>query len=225
MENEREENIANSLAINSEQYFKLDYGGQSLKTNTKFQSWKKKMINIYGNRAKLFKCKNDNIYFYTLDDSQKRGLCPLCKNDICYFCSDKDYYCCIRSITYQIITEDGFTFINNKDEKQYSFIFRRFLFPIYTFCYLTAILSKNLFHIVKIETKKKRENNCFFDDESCACITSIILNAGVALILSLIFLLHDIYFKLLLILFSIFCKNYPLYFYLGIIKKGIDGLS
>ena len=64
MENDREENIVNNLDINTENFFKLDFGGQSLKTNTKFQSWKKKMINIYGNKAALFICKKDNAYFY-----------------------------------------------------------------------------------------------------------------------------------------------------------------
>ena len=207
MENDIEENIVNNLDANSENFFKLDYGGQSLKANNQFQSWKNKMENIYGNKAKLFKCKKDNAYFYSLDDYKVRGQCPLCKKYICYFCSNMDYYCCAKSNIYQIIYVDGFTFINNKDEKdEYCFIFIRFLFPIYTFCYLSAILSKNLFHIIKIETKKVRANDCFFDDESCACMTSIFLNAGVALILSLIFLLHDIYFKILLLLFSLFLK-------------------
>ena len=226
MENDREENIVNNLDINTENFFKLYFGGQSLKTNTKFQSWKKKMINIYGNKAILFKCKRDNAYFFTLDDSEKRGKCPLCTNSVCYFFSDTGYFCCLESSIYQIIIEGGYTFINDKNEEDYSFIFIRFLFPIYTFCYLTGILSKYLFHLVKIKKRRKiRINDCYFDDRNCACMTSIILNAGIALLFSLIYLLHDMYFKFILILFSFFCKNYPLYFYLGILKKGIDGLS
>ena len=100
---------------------------------------------------------------------------------------------------------DGFTFINKRHEEDYSFIFIRFFLPIYTFCYLTGILSKYIFHLIKPDSKKERRFGYYFDDRNWACITSIFINAEVELILAFIFFFHDIYFKFILIFFSIFC--------------------
>ena len=225
MENNLNEQSITNIDINNENFFELDYEGQDLKTNNKFQSWKKKMINLYGKKSKMYKCIYDNTYFYTSNIYEGEGECPLCKKYICYYCSLNEYECCARGNIYHMMFQDGAHFIGYKHDEEYCFIFVRFLFPIYTFCYLSGILSKNLFYVVYKETGKEKPNDCYFDESNCACMTSIFINAGFALVLSLIFFLHDIYFKILLILFSLFCKNYPLKWYLGILKRGIDGLS
>ena len=224
MENDLNENISNNYEVNSDTFFELDYEGQSLETNSKFQSWNKKMLNALGEKANLYKCKYDNIYFYSSKEYKRKAQCPLCKEQICYYCSINGYKCCSKGNIYRIIFEDGSYFINSDNNKDYFFIFIRFLLPIYTFCYLSGILSQNLYYLAKRENKKKKRYDYYYDDSNCACTTSMILNAGVALVLSFIFLPHDICFKILLLIFSIFCKMYPLNCYLGIIKNGIDGL-
>ena len=64
MENENDSELDDKNISNSECAFQLDYSNQSLKENKKFQKWKIQMLKKYGNDAKLFKCKNDNCYFY-----------------------------------------------------------------------------------------------------------------------------------------------------------------
>ena len=63
MENDiRTENYENLIDINK--YFQLDFSKQTIKGNRKFEEFKKQKLNELGKDAKLFHCKNDNIYFY-----------------------------------------------------------------------------------------------------------------------------------------------------------------
>ena len=72
------------------EYFKLDYFGQLLEGNNNFNEFKKQKLLKFGDDAKLFKCKFDNLYFYVSNKNCKTfpfyyKECPLCKNKICYF--------------------------------------------------------------------------------------------------------------------------------------------
>ena len=64
MENDIENHLSNINEMKTDNMLMLDYDGQSLKDNLKFNSWKNIMLQKYGNDAKLFKCSYDAIYFY-----------------------------------------------------------------------------------------------------------------------------------------------------------------
>ena len=226
MENEFQANLTEKEDINPPNIFKLDYEGQSLKDNTKFELWKTKMLSKYGNNAKLYKCKIDNLYFYCSIKNNYGMGCPSCQNLICYFCSNNTnsrLICCITGRFYYILFHDGFIYINSEIDKDFYFVFKRFLFPIYTFFYFIGIISKNLYHTLK-RTKSDYLYNYYFKDDD-ASWAKVFLNGLIALVLSFIFILHDIYFKIFLLFISLFFKFYPIKFYLGIIKKVMDELS
>ena len=127
MENDIKNYLANNInEIKTDIMFMLDYKGQSLKNNIKFDSWKNKMLQKYGNDAKLFKCTYDKAYFYSSNESFKKlplcsSICPACNNSICYYCSKIAYNknsigeCCLKRRIckegFAIAKEYGFTFV------------------------------------------------------------------------------------------------------------------
>ena len=101
-------------------YFKLDFAEQTIKGNRKFEEFKKQRLNELGKDAKLFYCKNENIYFY-VSKSECRTLpfyykqCPSCNNYVCYFCKrctqvpiGEEGNCCIILILYYFFFHRGF---------------------------------------------------------------------------------------------------------------------
>ena len=56
--------IAEDISSESNDIFKLEYKGQLIKDNVKFKAFKKEKIKKYGSNAKLYHCKNENLYFY-----------------------------------------------------------------------------------------------------------------------------------------------------------------
>ena len=83
MENDiRNENNENLVDMND--YFQLDFAEQTIKGNRKFEEFKKQRLNELGKDAKLFHCKNDNIYFYIskkeceIDDNNNHCYCKQC---------------------------------------------------------------------------------------------------------------------------------------------------
>ena len=233
MENELEVNIAENNEINTENIFKLDFKGQSLKLNKKFEAWKEKMWLKNGKNAILYNCKKDNLYFYgafSYDGSE----CPSCNGHICYFCkrsTNIDLDCCSIGRAYRTLSYDALYFIKENDENYYYeygnnydfwYVFSKFLLPLYTSIYLAGIISNNLYHSLFYPREKDKKRTYYFREDSKATCINIIINAFIALILSLIFSIHVIYFKVLLLLFSIFPKNYPIKYYLGILKMGME---
>jgi len=99
MENDiRTEKKQNLIDINL--YFKLDFPEQNLKGNRKFEEFKNKKLKEYGKDAKLFFCKNDNIYFYVHIDNCEifpffYEQCPLCESYMLFLW--KKYRLCNRS--------------------------------------------------------------------------------------------------------------------------------
>jgi hypothetical protein len=138
MENDiRNENNENLVDMND--YFQLDFAKEDLKGNRKFEEFKKQRLDELGKDAKLFHCKNDNIYFYVnkkeceIDDENnicyfKR--CHLCKNYICYFCErirqnpkeDKMYrkYCCVLLNLYYLFFIKGFKYCKDYSQLDYN---------------------------------------------------------------------------------------------------------
>jgi len=91
-EYQKEVNIINSSELNLDKIFKLDYAGQKLDNNIEFQKWKQSILIKYDKDAKLFRCIEDNILFYIAYENCRKipifkGICPICKNQICLFCS------------------------------------------------------------------------------------------------------------------------------------------
>ena len=59
--------------------FKPEYEGQKIKDNINFIKFKTSNLKKYGQKAKIFYCKKDKIYFYCNDSEYPyKGLCPLC---------------------------------------------------------------------------------------------------------------------------------------------------
>ena len=105
-------------------YFKLDFAEQTIKGNRKFEEFKKQRLNELGKDAKLFYCKNENIYFY-VSKSECRTLpfyykqCPSCNNYVCYFCKrctqvpiGEEGNCCIILILYYFFFHRGFQYVD-----------------------------------------------------------------------------------------------------------------
>ena len=233
MENEFELNVAENNEINPENIFKLEFKGQSLRSNKKFEAWKEKMMIINGKNAILYYCKKDNLYFYGTF-SYNGTQCPLCKCHICYFCkrrTNSGLNCCPLGRAYHIFSYDALYFLKENDVdfdynygEDYDFcdVFLRFLLPFYTSIYLAGIISNNLYHSLYYPEEKDKDRYYYFREDNKATYINIIINALISLILSLIFFIHVIYFKVLLLVFSIFPKNYPIKYYLGILKMGMD---
>ena len=225
MENEIDVGLTNSKA-NNPNIFLLDYKGQKLKNNSKFEEWKKKRMEIYGNNAKLFKCKRENAYFYVSYENCKKLFylceCPSCQSYICYFCSNNGNCCTLNKII-EMIYDDGFSIIHPTqyhDHSDYLFEYMLFLIPICTLFLFIGVIGKNLYHVLhKIKNIKNGEYYYFRDDNFSWTI--VFINALVALMLSINYAIIDIYLKIILLIISLPFKNYPIKIYLGIIRRGI----
>ena len=91
MENEQKRDNLFNNAETPVNAFKLDYSYQDISKNNDFQKWKNLMIKKYGREGVLFKCKKDNIYFYSTKEEYNsdplcKCVCPCCSCAICYFC-------------------------------------------------------------------------------------------------------------------------------------------
>ena len=237
MENENDNELCDKNIYNSECAFKLDYSNQSLKENKEFQNWKIQMLKRYGNDAKLFKCKYDNCYFYGTNKECKTrpynsAYCPICNRSICYYClrscgegSCDNGRCCVKRRIYCMFFQDGYSFIrpepNDDADAYYSFL-KMFFIPIFSFMTFVGYFSIVLFYKLYMKDGPIYENIFYKDDRHARLFTTeISINVGIALILSIPFLIIDIYFKILLLIISLPFKNYPLKYYLGILYQGI----
>ena len=227
-------NVIENISVESNDIFKLDYKGQLLKDNIKFKAFKNEKKKKYGSNAKLYYCKNENAYFYarTINNSFfsfDGAECPSCKDYICYFCSkssNDDLDCCPTGSMYTLLFKKGLTFTDNIDniysghDVTYYQLIPKFFIPFYSFIYLVGIISFILFHGLEFPGEDKGRH--FYFKENCQSFTSIILNALVGLVLYLIFFIHTIYFKLLILISSIPFKKKPFRYYIGIIGFGVD---
>jgi len=226
--------IAEDISSESNDIFKLEYKGQLIKDNAKFKAFKKEKIKKYGSNAKLYHCKNENLYFYV--PTKKNNFfsfdaveCPSCKENICYFCSKDstvDLNCCPIGSMYDLLFHKGLTFTDDKEnvyeghDVTYYQLIPKFFIPFYSFIYLVGIISFKLFHGLRKNDESKE--GYYYFKENCQGLTSILFNALLGLALYITFFIHTIYFKLLILISSIFFKNKPFRYYLGIIGFGVD---
>jgi len=233
MENELKVSITEYNELDSENFFKLDFKGQSLKSNKKFEEWKKKMRLKHGKNEILYYCQRDNLYFYGTF-SYDGSKCPLCTAHICYFCkrsTNISLDCCPIGRVYWILTNDALYFFKKDDSKyeygygeHYDFcdIFLRFLLPLYPSIYLVGYISFTFYYGLYYPEEKDEKRTYYFEEDNIPIYISIFINALIALILSLIFFIHIIFFKVLILVFSIFPMFYPIRYYLGILKLAFE---
>ena len=231
MENDIENHLTSINEMEVDNMLKLDYDGQSLKNNEKFNSWKKIMLKKYGNDAKLFKCSYDEIYFYCAYESFRKlplcsSKCPSCNQPICYYCSRVAHNnnsfgdCCLKRRLYYKFIYDGFLFINLKESEELKFYFMLFLFPICTFFLFVSLTYNDFFCKLRKNIIKYYDNG----ENNIIWISKWIMGL-IAFILSIIYMVHSFHFKIFLLVISIFTKNYPIKYYLGLIRGGIDHLE
>ena len=232
MENE-ENNTENNESKN---LFKIEFNGQNLKNNKLFKKWQNEMKKIYGNDAVLFKCQEDEIYFYASKVECKKipmykQICPICNFTICYYCSRhiKDNCdngkCCISRRFYCAINQDGFVFFNNKAD--YDTFFRVnfyiFLLPILSFIYFIGVVSACFYYRLRIYDKKKNEFIYTYESriKYNTFIFGIVLifNVLFAIMLSIPYIVFDFYIKILIFIISLFTKFYPVIYYLSLINE------
>ena len=235
MENDTR-SINNENLIDINDYFKLDFVEQTLKGNRKFEVFKRQKLNELGKNAKLFHCKNDNVYFYVSKeeceiDPRYYKQCPSCKNYTCYFCGSitryplNEYYrgqCCVKLRLYYIFFYDGFQYLN-KDVKEVFFgemfgIPNCFiLLPFLNFFYLFVHITCSLYF--RLEMNNKNFQNNYYKYYSYDNYKKIILIFILTYLLFAIcfFWLYSTFIIILLII-SLFTKFYPLKYFFGIIN-------
>ena len=214
--------------------FRLDYKGQSLKYSLKFNLWKKRMLQKYGNDAKLFKCSYDKTFFFSSnEDFGNMPLysckCPSCNKSICYYRSgfayDRNAFgkCCLKRRIYYKFFYDGFLFIKGENEsfKKYFLIF---LLPFCTFFLLVGVTCCDFFYMLKDKKSINHYKIHYFKDTNFFWF-SILINGLMAIILLITYSIFSLNFKIFLFFISIFTKIYPIKFYLGIIKGGLNHLD
>ena len=207
-----------------DKYFKMDYFGQLLKGNNKFNEFKKQKLLKYGNDAKLFKCKFDNIYFYISNKNCKTfpfyyKECPLCKNKICYFCSKRvsiggndNGNCCLKRKLYYLFLYKGFYYFKGLDKvdelkrDDFYLFFILSLIPVFGLFLNIITISGYFCLILQFKNTSKCYSDHFKEIYCCNLILHILLLTSI--LLSIIFFIYDIYFKIILLIFSLIFKFY-----------------
>ena len=218
---------------NSLDVFKLDYEGQNYINNIEFKKFEISMKNKYGNKARLFKCKEDKILFYDNNSNFPfyESKCPKCKKSICYFCSSINNFnqenCCLSKKIYYMFKVDGFLFLD-KYPKQLSenINFNESLIycvvPFVNLLYFIGCLHAIFFY--KLKCKNQDPNYYYLDyglrlsNEGKVCFFRIIvlLDAFCSLFLSIPLLILNIYITIIIIIISIPFKFYPMKYLFGI---------
>ena len=233
--------MENDLEVNEkfinivENKFKIEYFGQDLKKNESFIQWQNEMKKIYGNDAKLFKCKRDKICYYgKFSDCKKLPLykikCPICDLSNCYFCSKHidDYVdhgkCCLSRRIYCLFFQDAFEFIENDYDTFFADNLRIFLIPLFSLIFFIGLISACFFYKLKVSNLEPNDGYLINyeekikDKNSFRFILIVVINVMFAIFLSIPFFICDIYFKSFLCIISIFLKNYPIKYYCGMLK-------
>ena len=240
MENDiRTETYENLIDINK--YFQLDFSKQTIKGNRKFEEFKKQKLNELGKDAKLFHCKNDNIYFYVskaecekYDDDTLYYIkkCPLCNNFVCYFCKRNcemlySGECCVKSRLNYLFFYVGFE----------SFRWERCLFgpkltllfilmPFTNVLMLFLAIALSLFFLLK-QKKEKIDNDLFLygiyflENKTIHFIFISILFILTYILFGICFFLWHSFLMIILLIISLFTEFYPIKYYLKIIIGGL----
>ena len=213
-----------------ENKFELEYFGQNLNKNESFIQWQNEMKKIYGNDAKLFKCKRDKIFYYArFSDCKVLPLykikCPICNLSNCYFCSKHidDYAdhgkCCLSRRIYCLFFQDAFQFIERDYDTFFVDYLKIFLSPLYSLIFFVVSVSACLFYKLKVSNLEPNDGYLINyeeqikDKNSFLFILMVVIIVMFAIFLSISFFICDIYLKSFLCIISIFLKNYPIKYY------------
>ena len=239
IKNENDENL-----IDIKDYFLLDFAEQTIKGNRKFEMFKKKKLDELGKDAKLFHCKNDNIYFYvSKKEWESRNyniICPKCKNYVCYFCERisnyinlvpaNSCYCCALSGLNYLFFINGFKYCKDyshlNDEKKWFFILflildlipltKCFWYSIEFFVYLLHNLYlKNKKWKIKVYHDTDYGNYQNQKSAFIYMVVAIILMVN-SLAFAICYAIIALYINILILIVSFFTKFYPLKYSVGI---------
>ena len=200
MENDRRTDIKENL-VDIKYYFQLDFPGQKIKGNRKFEEFKKQKLKELGKDAKLFYCKYDYIYFYVHIETCKvypcfYEQCPICENYICYFCGRNDEEpindiknkgrCCVGLKLYYLIF-----YFDDKEISNADFIISLigYFFPFISLIGILLFFVEEFFFRLILKNKK------IFLTEFFLLIS---------------FIIHDIYIKIIILIISLFNNFMPL---------------
>ena len=218
-----------SLNVQQSNMFKLDYEGQNLK-NVQFIRWKNEMLKIYGKNAKLFECKNENIFFYVSEKESKTipiylKECPSCNKSICYFCSrvikkDNDIgKCCIkRRINYLIYVSGFEDFDYLKSMKFILYI------PFLNLLFLIHFFSSLLLYRLNDKASDNIYYPSMYQDHFknyCLRQLTIAINIAFGTIITICFTILSLYFMSFIFVISIIFNQYPPKYIISIIYDGI----
>ena len=230
-------NILEQNAPNLENAFKIDYDNQKLDGNAEFENWKSVNIKKYGNDYRLFKCSLDKLIFITtkkdcVNYPFYQSLCPKCQKNICYFCSRYAHdsfgngNCCIRRRICCMIFQEGFRYINPYKETyipDFKESFKKFIIPVFNFLYFTSEIQCAFFYKLTTNNAEIRESGYLENYEGYIqrnyyFILQLVvgINAAFAIILSLSYILFNIYFIIFMLVISLPFKFYPLKYIIGI---------
>ena len=229
MENDEPKNINIIISNNhtSTSVFNLEYNNQNLNNNIEYQKWKKLMLIQYRDNSKQFKCNKDKILFYSsyndyINNYSYKSKCPVCNNNICYFCSfnNSNYFylpCCITNSILKTFFYSGLKSLNEPFIGSNLF----FLIPILNIFTIIFAFFKLLYTDLILEKSKNNNNEEYvqyvdlYIKKSKKSILNYILILLIDLFLCIPFIITYNYFIILLIIISIPFKFIPLKYYLG----------
>ena len=236
MENESKIEDQEGL-LHANDYFKLDFPGQNLKGNKLYEDFKKRKLKELGNDAKLFYCKRENLYFYKSKNECKESpyyykICPSCNHYVCYFCKRNSFIitenanCCITlKINYLLFVKGfillkGLDRLNEEQRAQFNDSLKMASIPFLGFMKAYMLTFDSLFFslLLKDENTGITYVQYIFQNYNELIIIIIIIATGV--FLSICFTFYDFYFKLILLIISLFFKFYPFKYIMSIYTFG-----
>ena len=206
--------------------FKIDYPSQNLGNHQEYQKWKESMLQKYGYYSKQFKCLDDNILFYKEYDICRsypsfKGQCPICKKQICLFCSnsipndDDNIICCFKRRLYKSLFYDGLIYIkkvniNDEDKKHIlqDNLFIVYFIPIVNFAFFVMKIFEFLFIKMATENSKKSNSIKLISNidhfNSKISIYFLIICNAISFFLAVSYFVFSIYFMFLIFIISLF---------------------
>ena len=213
--------------------FEYNYEGQILTNNPEFDKFTQKMKKKIGNNAKLFKCKKDKVYFYH-DYSifpYYTAKCPICNKSICYFCLNYNEYnydeCCLIKRIYYMFTVDGYIFFDTLIIK-YSYKFKEYLIyaliPFINFVYIIGGIKISMLYNMGSKKSYKYYKITYYDLISGRhpILMKIIIFLDIisSIILSLCYIIINVYFIIFILIISFPFKFIPMKYFLGVPFSG-----
>ena len=235
-ENNKNDNFNIMDGLVSSDYYKIEYSGQNINNNIKFQKWKKDMINLYGKRKLvLIKCFKDNLFFCvdkTKNINQYRYECPICTRFICYYClkpyTDNNEFedCCFRGRLITIPYE-GPEFARDIFAQWIEYLL---LIPFVSFIYIIGGFLNSLFYQLLKPSKYKEyeytENYSDYFKNKSIITFSILFGIKYLFALSVMvaffpFVIADGILTIIIVVISIPYKNpyslYPIKYVFGML--------